>query len=154
MKSENVKIRLAMKSDIPWLIKNIRHLRKSDAVHDIQKQRIMVAVVDRKVVGCLRLESWGLWFSCVSTVKVEENFRRLGIGRMLLQFTENRLYQQGKRILLSSSTQGEKLSSDWHRKVGFKKSGRFKSLNGLGIDEIFYIKKIKIRTQLPIGKNK
>lgn len=81
---------------------------------------IVVAVIDNKVVGCVYLVDDFLPF--IFRLSVKKQYRKQGIGTMLIQEAVKRLRKHGHtEISLFVNAKKEELKK-WYKKQGFKES--------------------------------
>lgn len=132
--------RLATAADADWC-KSHDRLVSADVLHrKISQRELIVSETDGSRVGYLRLGFLWSTIPQIDLIWVEEQHRRQGVGRALLEFVEQYLREQGHKILLSSSQVDEPASQAWHRAAGFRECGFLAGFNQDGVGEIFFSK--------------
>ncbi|NHI90035.1 MAG: GNAT family N-acetyltransferase [Candidatus Thorarchaeota archaeon] len=139
---ERVVVRFAGPEDLEWCVVEDEHVTEQIIRHKIVNDEIIIAELDGKQVGYLRLEY--LWSTTpyIAVVFVEDDYQKEGIGRKILSFLEDYLRSRGHDRLFSSSTVNEPEPQAWHRAVGFVESGMINEINDDGIGEIFFRKSL------------
>ncbi len=84
---------------------------------------IVLSEVRDERVGYLRLEYLWSKIPYVGLIRVQEEFRRLGVGRAIVGFLDKFLRENGYKVLMSSSQVNEPSAQAWHRAVGFEECG-------------------------------
>jgi GNAT superfamily N-acetyltransferase len=139
MKEElSVKVRFAELKDLDFCIKSDwqhvdayrgkkfmeKYLRRKIEVKDV-----ILAEVDGRLVGYLRIRYLGLIAPFVGIIVVNEKYRRKGVGTIMIHFLEEYLLKyKGHKVftcddnaVLYSSAEATAIESQaWHRAVGFK----------------------------------
>ena len=156
----SVKVRFAELKDLDFCIKSDfqhvdtyrgkmfmeKYLRRM-----IEAKDIILAEVDGKPVGYLRIEYLGLIAPYLGIIGVNEEYQRKGIGTAMIKFLEEHLVKQKRKIfrldgqvVLHSSAEAHAIESQkWHKAVGFKECGIIAGCNEGGIGEIFFRKVLK-----------
>jgi ribosomal protein S18 acetylase RimI-like enzyme len=80
----------------------------------------------------------------LSYIYVAEAFRRRGYPRVVLEFLERYLVEQGYTLLSSSQT-NEPAAQAWHVHMGFRENGIIKNIADAGIGELVYRMELKAR---------
>lgn len=139
---ERVVVRFAGPEDLGWCVAEDDHVTEQVIRHKIVNDEIIIAELDGKPVGYLRIEY--LWSAVpyIAMIFVEDDYQKEGIGRKVLSFLEDYLRSRGHDRLFSSSTVNEPEAQAWHRAVGFVESGIINELNDDGIGEIFFRKSL------------
>ena len=133
---------------------NIRHASPADSAFLNKKSHLPEAAILRKIdlgdvivceeggtlIGLCLFEYLWSRLPYISLIVVEEEDRRQGCGRGMLQFLETELREQGHQKLYSSSQANEPEPQSWHRHVGFEECGFIVEINDEGIGEIFFRK--------------
>lgn len=124
-----------------------KYLRRS-----IEAKDVIVAEMDGKLVGYLRVEYLGLIAPYLGIIGVNEEHQRKGIGTRIIKFLEGYLVKQkeheifklnGHAVLHSSAEASAIESQAWHRAVGFEECGIIAGCNEGGIGEIFFRKNLR-----------
>lgn len=120
----------------------------------IEANDVIIAEVDGKPVGYLRIRYLGLIAPSLGIIGVDEEYRRKGVGTAMIDFLEEYLLKHkghkvftcdGQALLYSSAEATAIESQAWHRAVGFKECGIIAGCNEGGIGEIFFRKVLKSR---------
>ncbi len=93
-------------------------------------------------MGYLRLEYLWSKIPYVGLIRVQEAFRRRGVGRAIVDFLDRFLRENGHKVLMSSSQVNEPSAQAWHRAVGFEECGIIAGINKNGIGEVFFRKSL------------
>jgi len=118
----------------------------------IEAKEVILAEVDGKPVGYLRIRYLGLIAPMLGIIVINEEYRRKGVGTAMVDFLEEYLLKhKGHKVftcdgdaLLYSSAEATAIESQaWHRAVGFKECGIIAGCNEGGIGEIFLRKILK-----------
>jgi len=162
MKEElSVKVRFAELKDLDFCIKS--DLKHVDAYRGrafmekylkrkIEAKEVILAEVDGKPVGYLRLQYLGLIVPYLGIIVVNEKYRRKRVGTAMINFLEEYLLKHkghkvftcnGNALLYSSAEATAIESQAWHRALGFKECGIIAGCNEGGIGEIFFRKILK-----------
>ena len=121
---------------------------------EIEAGDVVVAEVDGKLVGYLRIEYMGLIAPCLAIIGVDREHQRKGVGTAMINFLEEYLLERkghkvftcdGQALLYSSAEAVAVESQAWHRAVGFKECGIIAGCNEGGIGEIFFRKTLQPR---------
>ena len=142
----SVNVRFAEPEDLAFCIKSdFSHVNEAILKRRIEEKAVIIAEVDEKSVGYLRIEYLWLKIPYIGLIIVEEEYRRRGIGTAMIQFLEKYLVGEGHRILYSSSQTNEPEPQAWHRRVGFEECGYIAGINEGGIGEVFFRKPLRAR---------
>jgi len=137
----SIRIRFAELGDLDFCIKSdYKHVSEDVIRRKIEEKAVILAEVDAKPVGYLRIEYLWLKIPYVSLIVVTEEYRRKGVGTAMIKFLEEYLVRNGHRVLYSSSQANEPEPQAWHRKAGFEECGYIAGINDGGIGEIFFRK--------------
>lgn len=108
----------------------------------LSQGEIVVAETDGQIVGYLRLEYLWSRVPYIGLIRVREEHRRQGTGRVLLGFLETYLRERGCHVLLSSSQVDEPTAQAWHQAMGFRECGILAGINEGGVGEVFFQKSL------------
>ena len=115
------------------------HVSESMIKRKIEEKAVILAEVDGKPIGYLRVEHLWLIAPYVGLITVEERYRRKGVGSAMIKFLEDHLIKNGHEVLYSSSQVDEPEPQTWHRKIGFEECGIIAGIND-GVGEVFFRK--------------
>lgn len=136
--SSEIKIRFGRKSDFDFLNSNV-YISEEIINRKIEWQEFIIAEIDANSVGFLQLEYLWSLVPYIALIRVLPEFQRKGVGKKLLNFTEDFLRQKGHQMIYSSSQADETEPQEWHRHVGFEECGIITGINE-GIGEVFFRK--------------
>lgn len=114
--------RLARTSDLAVLGELDKHVASGDLAGLVSAGRVMVAVVDGAVVGCLR---WGLFWDEVPFMNllwVLPEWRGGQVGTTLVDAWERLQSDAGHKLVLTSTVSAE-TAQHFYRKLGYVDSG-------------------------------
>ncbi|MFX1561404.1 MAG: GNAT family N-acetyltransferase [Promethearchaeota archaeon] len=139
---ERVIVRFAGPELLEWCVVEDSYVTEQVIRHKIVNDEIIIAELDGKPIGYLRLEY--LWSNIpyIGVIFVNEDYRNEGIGQKILAFLEDYLRSRGHDVLYSSSQANEPEPQAWHRSVGFVESGIISGINEGGIGEVFFRKSL------------
>jgi len=142
MKQESsMNVRFAELKDLDYCIESdYKHVSEALVRKWIEEKVAIVAEVDRKPRGYLRMEYLWLKIPYIGVIRVDEEYRRRGVGTAMIKFLEEYLRRCGYKVLYSSSQANEPEPQAWHRKIGFEECGYIAGINEGGIGEIFFRK--------------
>lgn len=120
-----------------------KHLPKQEFERKVREKRGYVLLSDENPVGLLRYNLFWDNTPFCTMLYIDEDVRNKGYGKMLMEYWEKDMKEQGYDILLTS-TQVDEEAQHFYRKLGYKDCG------GLLIDiprhaqpmELFLIKSI------------
>ena len=156
-----VKVRFAELKDLYFCIKSDwqhvdayrgKMFMKKYLRRKIEAKDVILAEVDGKPVGYLRMRYLGLIVPSLDIIVVNEKYRRKGVGTAMINFLEEYLLKHkgykvytcdGNALLYSSAEATAIESKAWHRALRFKECGIIAGCNKGGIGEIFFRKILK-----------
>ena len=141
--TETISVRFAEIDDLDYCRRmDLDHITLEKLESLIRQKEVILAVVNNIPVGYLRIEY--LWHNIpyIGLILVDNNHRKIGVGKSLLAFIENHLKSNGYTFLYSSSQVNEPEPQQWHRHVGFEECGIIDRINQGDIGEIFFRKHI------------
>jgi len=137
----SINIRFAELKDLDFCVKfDYNHVSKDVLKRSIREKMVILAEVNGKPIGYLRIEYLWLKIPFLSLITVEEEYQRKGVGRSMIKFLEQHLHKRGYKVLYSSTQANEPGPQSWHRKLGFEECGYIAGMNEGGIGEIFFRK--------------
>jgi GNAT superfamily N-acetyltransferase len=134
-----MRVRPATTTDAVFVTKN-SHLSETVILRKASLGEVIVADMNGILIGFCLVEYLWSKVPYIGLIRVEENHRRQGCGRAMLQFLETTLRDRGHKKLYSSSQADEPAPQTWHRKMGFEECGIIAGINEEGIGEIFFRK--------------
>jgi len=137
----SVNVRFAEIKDLDFCVKSdYSYVSKDVLKRKIREKAVILAEVDGKPVGYLRIEYLWLKIPYLSVIGVGEEYQRKGVGTAMIKFLEQHLRKCGHKVLYSSSQADEPGPQAWHRKIGFEECGFIAGINEGGVGEIFFRK--------------
>jgi GNAT superfamily N-acetyltransferase len=140
--NERAIVRFAGPDDLEWCVVEDDYVTEQVIRHKIVNNEIILAELDGQPIGYVRIEY--LWSNIpyIGVIFVLDEYRREGIGLMLLKFLIEHLKSLGYDELYSSSQVNEPEAQAWHRGNGFIECGIINGLNEGEIGEVFFRKKL------------
>lgn len=136
--------RFAEDKDLNWIIGFDRgDMGEEFARIYLKKRRLVIAEVEGRPAGLLRLDYFNLRFPLLGEIQVSSLYPNQDIEAALFQFLEIQLRNEGHTFILSSSTAQKNAPEGWHEAMGFEKWGSVKDFDGDGKDEIFFRKSLR-----------
>ena len=137
---EHLVIRLAKPKEKKAWLKYDKHIQNRELNAKIAQRRAYVAIVDDKVVGILR---YGLFLDEIAFVThlyVNRRYRKLGIGKALMQRFEEDVKLKGHdRVMIS--TRSDEKAQGFYKHLGYEMIGEI-NLESTEYTEIFMSKAI------------
>lgn len=148
--SDEIVIRFARRDDLDFAYQDgyippevlRRKIEGQLAVNPDRIEDVVIAELNSKRVGYMRLEYLWSIMPYISLIRVLPEYQRRGIGKALLQFIETFLRDAGHEALYSSSQADEPEPQAWHRYVGFEECGFIAGINE-GVGEVFFRKSLR-----------
>jgi ribosomal protein S18 acetylase RimI-like enzyme len=142
MKIDEVSIRLATPADLDF-VRQDGFIPIKIVERKIEQEEVIVAEWNGKLIGYMRLEYLWSLIPYMAVISITPEYRRRGVGKAILRFTEAFLRDRGHNALYSSSQANEPEPQTWHRHAGFEECGIIAGINRDGIGEIFFRKHLK-----------
>lgn len=136
-------IRYVKKEDEQFWYRLDKHLPGTEFEEKVRTKRGYVLLLEDMPVGLLRYSLFWDNTPFCNMLYIEKEYQRKGYGKLLMEYWENDMKEQGYAMLLTS-TQVDETAQHFYRKQGYKDCG------GLIIDiprfaqpmEMFFIKEI------------
>ena len=119
-----ITIRYAKEDDYPWFRNHDKHISENK----IKNNEIYVVEINKKIIGWLR---YNLFWDCIpfmNLIYFLEDYRRIGIGKKLVEYWEKDMKQKGYNNVLTS-TQSNEDAQHFYRKIGYMEIGGFKFMD-------------------------
>lgn len=139
---ERTLVRFAGPEDLEWCVVEDDHVTEQIIRNKIVNDEIIIAEIDGRQIGYIRIEYLWSIKPYIGVIFVEDDYRREGIGRKMLNFLANHLIKYGHDELYSSSQANEPEPQAWHRGNGFVECGIINGINEGAIGEIFFRKSL------------
>ena len=123
-----VNIRLVEINDRLWLIEHDKHISQKILDNKIKNNEIYIIEINEKIIGWLRYNLFWDNIPFMNLIYLLEEYRHKGIGKIMVEYWENEMKQNGYKNVLTS-TQSNEESQHFYRKLGYKEIGGFKYFN-------------------------
>ena len=123
-----VNIRLAEINDHLWLSEQDKHITQKILDNKIKNNEIYIVEINGKKIGWLRYNLFWDNIPFMNLIYLLEEYRKKGIGKILVEYWEREMKQNGYKNVLTS-TQSNEESQHFYRKLGYKEIGGFKYFN-------------------------
>ncbi|MDR2598823.1 MAG: GNAT family N-acetyltransferase [Oscillospiraceae bacterium] len=123
-----INIRYAKNNDYLWLKEHDKHISEKILKNKIENNEIFVLENNEKLIGWLRYNLFWDNIPFMNMIYFLEEYRKIGLGRKLVEFWENELKNIGYKSVLTS-TQSNEDAQHFYRKLGYKEIGGFKYFN-------------------------
>lgn len=117
-----VEIRYMQMEDEKFWYRLDRHLPKAEFANKVRDKRGYVLSLDGIPVGLLRYNLFWDNTPFCTMLYIDGEYQRKGYGKMLMEFWEKDMRQQGYGMLLTS-TQVDETAQHFYRKLGYKDCG-------------------------------
>jgi GNAT superfamily N-acetyltransferase len=118
----DIQIRYANDSDLPYLIQNDSLVTEEMMKKKISGRQVIVCVEGNTHLGCMRFGFWWDMFPFLNFIIVEKEVRRKGMGRQLMEFWEQEMKAKGHKLVMTSTDVDEE-AQHFYRKLGYRDSG-------------------------------
>ena len=119
---DDIQVRYATDVDLPYLLLKDDLVSEGVMRNKVSDSQVIVAVQGENHLGWLRFGLWWDIFPFMNLIAVEENVRRRGTGRKLVEFWEKEMKAQGHKLVITSTDANED-AQRFHRKMGYRDSG-------------------------------
>ena len=130
-------VRSATLADLGWLKDHDHQIAVDQLTHRVELGEVYLAELHDQPVGMLRAD-W-IWSRVpfIEKALVLPNFRRVGVGRALVNAFSTDAYHRAEPYIFSSVTDGEDEPLRWHVALGFRECGHVVGIDGPGSLERF-----------------
>jgi GNAT superfamily N-acetyltransferase len=104
-------IRIGNINDLETVIHEDQHIKSEILEWKLKNKEIILAVLDEKIIGYLRLDFLWSKYPYIGLIIVNPEYRKQGIGRTMLKYLEELLSDTGHGVLYSSS----QVNESYHR---------------------------------------
>ena len=126
----SINVRFAEKGDLNFCVRHdYKYLNETIVKKNIEEKAVIIAEVNKKPVGYLRISYMWLIIPYLAIIHVDEKYRKKGIGIKMIEFLQEYLRREGHRVLYSSSQANEPDPQAWHRRIGFEECGYIAGIN-------------------------
>lgn len=125
---KNINIRYAEKADCLWIMKHEEHIAENVLRNKIENGEVYIVEENDKIIGWLRYNLFWDNVPFLNMIYLLEEYRKIGIGKLLIGHWEKEMKQKGYKNVLTS-TQSNEEAQHFYRKLGYVEIGGFKYLN-------------------------
>ena len=115
-------IRFVLEQDKSFWFTIDRHMSESEFALKVRDKRGYVISDEGKPVGVMRYNLFLDNIPFLTFLYFEESYRRKGLGRQAMLFWEDEMYEQGYRMVMTS-TQVDEQAQHFYRKLGYIERG-------------------------------
>ncbi len=119
---EIAEVSVATAADLETVRVLDRHLTQEALLRKLQRGEVLIACVQGGVVGCLRFGWFWDEIPFLNLLWVQESYRQLGVGRMLVTDWEERMRAEHHSLVLTSTLANEDGQHFW-RALGYEDCG-------------------------------
>lgn len=134
----SITVRFACKKDLEECLALDGSDRADIISNKIETHEIIVAQRGGELIGYLRIEYLWARLPFISLITLKPEYRKKGIGSLLLKYLTEFLEINGFDTLLSSAQVNEEAGQQWYRSKGFVECGILNGVNEGGIGEVFF----------------
>jgi len=124
----DINIRYVKNNDYLWLKENDNHISEEILKKKIENNEILVIENYGKIIGWLRYNLFWDNIPFMNMIYFLEEYRKIGLGKKLVEFWENEMKNNGYKNVLTS-TQSNEDAQHFYRKLGYIEIGGFKYFN-------------------------
>jgi len=124
----DINIRYVKNNDYLWLKENDKHISEEILKKKIENNEILVIENKEKIIGWLRYNLFWDNIPFMNMIYFLEEYRKIGLGKILVEFWENEMKNNGYKNVLTS-TQSNEDAQHFYRKLGYIEIGGFKYFN-------------------------
>lgn len=129
-----------MSDSEPWITLRRSYEDSLRIIKDPSKE-VYLALVDNEIKGFIILRMRGIFVGYIQTVAVSPEWRNRGIGSKLIQFAEDRIFEEFPNVFLCVSSFNQK-AQDLYRRLEYEIVGELKDFVIRGHSEILLRKTI------------
>ena len=124
----DINIRYIENKDYLWLKEHDNHISEEVLNKKIENNEILVIEKYGKIIGWLRYNLFWDNIPFMNMIYFLEEYRKIGLGKLLVNFWENEMKNNGYKNVLTS-TQSNEDAQHFFRKLGYTEIGGFKYFN-------------------------
>lgn len=137
---QEITITYATQEHFEWLEEKDRHITPSMLKSKVSDKQVLIVQINGQNIGWLRFGFLWDMVPFVCLVSIEEEYRKKGVGKKLVNYWEEEMKQDNHKLVMTSTQADEEGQYFW-RKMGYHDMGALFELND-GPVEIFLLKKI------------
>ena len=134
-----ISIHYATLEDLHWLKNNDKHVDIEVLNKKILDNEVIIVKKENSSIGWLRFGFFWDEIPFMNMLFINEEYRKKGIGKKLVQFWEKEMKKRRYKIIMTSS-QSDEDAQHFYRKIGYTDAGSL-TLPEQPL-EVFFIKKI------------
>ena len=124
----DINIRYVENNDYLWLKEHENHISEKVLKKKIENNEIFVIENNGKIIGWLRYNLFWDNIPFMNMIYFLEEYRKIGLGKILVEFWENEMKNNGYKSILTS-TQSNEDAQHFYRKLGYLEIGGYKYFN-------------------------
>lgn len=115
-------IKYASQADYTYIVEKDRHIHQALVEPKIKEKEIYILWEGEARIGWMRYGYFWDNMPFMNMIWIDEPFRGLGFGRIVVQHWENEMKQKGFDIVMTS-TQSDEHAQHFYRKMGYVDAG-------------------------------
>jgi ribosomal protein S18 acetylase RimI-like enzyme len=120
----DMKIQIANEKHLSFLQENDTHISKDILITKIQAEEILIMEMNGNCIGWLRYSLFWDEIPFMNMLYFFEDYRQKGYGKILVDYWEKALIQNGYKRFLTSTLANED-AQHFYRKMGYRDIGSF-----------------------------
>lgn len=117
-------IKYADSDSFKWLAEVEKHITSETLLDKINNRQILIAEVEGREIAYLRFGYFWDNIPFMNLLFVEDNYRKQGVGKGLVEYWEAEMYKLGHSLVLTSTLSNEE-AQHFYRKLGYQDAGGF-----------------------------
>ena len=109
-------------SSYEYLKNHDNHISREILLKKIEDKEIIIIKESEKIIGWLRYSLFWDNIPFMNMLRIEERYRKKGLGRLLVEFWEKEMREKGHKLVLTSTMSNE-FAQHFYRKLGYKDAG-------------------------------
>ncbi|MNQ98005.1 Acetyltransferase (GNAT) family protein [compost metagenome] len=137
-------IKYANHTSIQWLAEVEKHIPSETLLDKINHRQILIAEIEGREIAYLRFGYFWDNIPFMNLLFVEDNYRKQGVGKRLVDYWESEMCKLGHSLVLTSTLSNED-AQYFYRKLDYLDAGGF-TLPGEAL-EIILLKELSTRIE-------
>jgi len=129
-----------MAANDPWITLEMNYGNCLEAFDGACKETYVLEI-ESEIAGFIILQVCGTFNGYVQTICIDEKYRNRGLGKMLIRFAEEKIYQSSPNVFMCVSAFNEGAAKLYYS-LGFEKIAVLKDFIKIGFDELLLRKTI------------
>ena len=117
-----IEIKLATSQDYTYLVHKDHHVQPEVITKKIEDAEIIVVLDNEQNIGWLRFNYFWDEIPFMNVLRIEEDYRKKGIGTRLVNFWEIEMQKRGNNQVMTS-TLSDETTQDFYRKLEYQDCG-------------------------------